>query len=226
MKVSVVIPAYNEEKFIGSCLRALLKQTEKADEIIVVDNNSTDGTARIAKEMGAIVVKEENQGMIYARNRGFNEVQYEIIARLDADTIVKENWIEKIKSNFEKDNIVAVSGPGLYYDLPRILQFKHWPFRIYAILVKKTLKMDFLFGPNMAIKKSAWEKIKGEVCLNDNDVHEDIDLTLHIAKVGKTKLDYSLAIETSARRLKNIYSFYIEYPLKLRKTFKKHSLLR
>src|ERR1035437_9820650 len=88
MKVSVVIPAYNEEKYIGACLDSLMDQKEKPDEIIVVNNNSTDNTAKIVKKYPVRLINEEQQGMIPARNRGFNEAKFEIIARTDADTIL------------------------------------------------------------------------------------------------------------------------------------------
>lgn len=86
--VSVVIPAYNEERYLAACLTSLQKQTLKNFETIVVDNNSTDKTAEIARRFGAKVVKELKQGIIPARERGFREAKAEIIARTDADTIV------------------------------------------------------------------------------------------------------------------------------------------
>ena len=102
MKVSVVIPAFNEEKYIGKCLKSVVNQIMPADEIIVVNNNCTDKTEVIAKKFGARIVKEKVQGMTPARNRGFNSVKYEIIARTDADTVVPKDWIKIIKNNFKK----------------------------------------------------------------------------------------------------------------------------
>src|SRR5258706_15392459 len=109
MKVSVVVPAYNEEKYIRACIESILNQEEKADEIIVINNNSTDKTVDILKQYPIKIVNETEQGMIQARNRGFNEAQYEIIARTDADTIVPPDWIAKIKKNFENEKLVALS---------------------------------------------------------------------------------------------------------------------
>lgn len=224
MKISVIIPAYNEEKYIGKTIQRLLEQEEKAEEIIVVDNNSKDKTAEIANGMGAKVVTETVQGMIPARNRGFNEANYEIIARLDADTLVEKDWIKRIKEDFKDEELVGVSGPAYYYTFPKILQSKSWPFRLYYLAIKRALKHDILFGPNMAIRKSAWEKVKNEVCLDDKKVHEDIDLSIHLAKYGKLKTDLNLTVATSARRWKTIYSFFIEYPIRLRKTLKSHNV--
>src|SRR6266567_2953645 len=95
LRISVVIPVYNEEKYLGKCLDSLMRQNVKADEIIVVDNNSTDNSVAIAKKYPIRVVFEKTQGMIPARNHGFNEARYEIIARTDADTILPVNWIKR-----------------------------------------------------------------------------------------------------------------------------------
>src|SRR3989344_7027794 len=134
MKISVVIPAYNEEKHIGSCLEHFLKQEEKADEIIVVDNNSTDNTAKIANKYGAVVVREVKQGMIHARNTGFNSATFEIIARTDADTYVPKNWIKLIKDNYAKNkNLAGLSGPASFYDFPISSKLQHSQWQNKAV---------------------------------------------------------------------------------------------
>lgn len=223
MKVSVVVPAYNEENYIGNCLDALMKQEEKPDEIIVVNNNSTDKTTEIAKKYDVKIINEAEQGMIQARNRGFNEAQYEIIARTDADTIVPPDWIKKIKQNFINDDIVAVSGEATTYDLSNELakQAAIQSQKSYFILMRTALGHDCLLGPNMAIRKNAWEKVKKTVCLNDNDVHEDIDLAIHLASVGKIGHDKTLIVNSSFRRFKKITS-YFEYPYRTVKSVNSH----
>lgn len=118
MRVSVVIPTYNEEKNIEKCLKHFLTQEEKPDEIIIVDNNSTDKTVEIAKSYGVRIIKETTQGMIPARNAGFNAATYEIIVRTDADTYVPTDWIKRIKENFYDELLVGVCGTAHFYDFP------------------------------------------------------------------------------------------------------------
>ncbi len=196
LTVSVIIPAYNEEKRLGDCLKSILAQTEKPDEIIVVNNNSIDQTVKIAKSFGAKVVNEHVQGMIPARNRGFNEATGDIIARTDADTRVPKNWIKRIKAGFEKDSdIVGISGPAKFYNVPSDLtDIPNWIQNAYFKSVEEVLHHDCLFGPNMAIRKSVWEKVKNKVCLNDREVHEDIDLTINQSKYGKIQFDKKLVV--------------------------------
>jgi len=216
LKISVVIPVYNEEGYIGACLESLMKQNVKADEIIVVDNNSTDDSFAIAKKYPIKIVHEKVQGMIPARNRGFNEAQYDIIARTDADTILPPNWVKRIKKVFEDETVVGVSGPANFYDLPKYVRYTRQTkfgstlIKSYNKIVKQILKHDCLYGPNYAIRKEAWEKIKSTICMDDKKVHEDLDIAIHIAPYGKVKFIYSLVVKTSVRRWKRPES-YIEY---------------
>jgi glycosyltransferase involved in cell wall biosynthesis len=92
--ISVVIPAYNAEKFIRQAIENVREQTVKVSEIVVVDNNSTDRTRQIAEELGACVVEEKKQNIAAARNRGIIESGGDWIALLDADDFWKKRKIE------------------------------------------------------------------------------------------------------------------------------------
>lgn len=221
MRVSVIIPAYNEEKYIAKCLKSLVRQEVPADEIIVVDNNSSDKTAKIAKKFGVLVIKEKKQGMTPARNRGFDKAKYEIIARCDADTIVPKNWVKKIKKNFDKSQIDALVGPVILYDLPLKTALYS---KAYLAGIRMVKNHNILMGSNMVITRAMWEKVRGEVCLLDKQVQEDIDLSLHIKEHGgHIAYDDSFTVFVSGRRIKNNpLSFFIEYPIKSIRTLSKH----
>ena len=87
MKISVVIPAYNAEKWVGRAIESVLKQTRQADEILVVDDGSVDGTAEVARSFGDKVrlIQQENAGVSVARNAGINAAVGDWIAFLDSD---------------------------------------------------------------------------------------------------------------------------------------------
>ncbi|HEX8932278.1 MAG TPA: glycosyltransferase family 2 protein, partial [Patescibacteria group bacterium] len=151
---------------------------------------------------------------------------YDIIARTDADTILPPDWIEKIKKHFQDPNLVALSGPTTFYDLPSKLSKRAAKnvHKTYLLLMKQILKHDCLFGPNMAIRKKAWEKIKDLVCLDDKKVHEDIDLSIHVAPLGKILFDRTLEVSSSFRRFKNLEKIdsYVEYPYRVVVSVQKH----
>lgn len=224
MKVSAVVITYNEEKYIKNCLESLTSQIEKADEIILVDNNSTDRTVEIAKQFPEVrIVKEEKQGMIYARNKGFDSAKYELIVRCDADTRVSKDWVKNIKAHFEKEKVDALSGPIAFYEFPKTGMQKIIT-NIYndgAILIYQHRILD---GPNMSLTKEIWEKVRDKVCLIDKDVHEDADLAMHIIKAGgKVKYFKDVVVVASGRRLiHNPSSFLLEYPWKHIKTRFRH----
>lgn len=226
MKVSVIIPAYNEEQYLGRCLESLQKQEQLADEIIVVDNNSKDSTASIATSYGARVVKEPTQGITPARNAGFNAASGDIIARCDADTILPPDWIKRIKHHFENDKLDGLTGGVLYYDLG-VIEQNSFLGNLYSLFISLLLpNVTILLGMNFMLTRKAWEAVKDEVCLNDKEVHEDIDLSIHLARHGfVVKRDPSLIAKSSARRIKNKpTSFFIEYPHRVITTvFRNHT---
>ncbi len=221
MKISVIIPAYNEEDYIAKTLESLMKQTVMPNEIIVVDNNCKDKTATIAKKFGVKVVTEKKQGMIHARNKGFDSARYELIARCDSDVILPTDWIQKILKNFETRKIDALSGPVIYYD-SFLKHTKSIPSRVYLKgLSLITGGRKYLVGPNMILTQKIWKRAKPEVTLTDASVHEDVDLSLSILRVGGIiGQDKTLVIKTSSRRIASSpNSFFLEYPMRMIKTF-------
>jgi glycosyltransferase involved in cell wall biosynthesis len=105
MRVSVVIPTYNYGRFIGDAIESVLRQTRAADEIIVVDDGSTDETEAVIAAFGDKVryIRQENAGVCAARNRGVTESSGDVIAFLDADDIWHAEKIEKQLEKFAAD---------------------------------------------------------------------------------------------------------------------------
>jgi len=219
----VVIPAYNEQKFIKRCLLSVINQEIEADEIIVVDNNSIDKTAEIARKMGVKVVHEGEQGMIPARNRGFNSSKYDIIARIDADVAVPPDWIVRIKKNFDTKRIDALTGPVILSDSKsKIISKSPLPSHLYLESLRILTKgKRYLQGPNMSLTRDIWLKVRDIVNADDSKVHEDIDLSLKIIKSGGIiGYDKKFIVYGSVRRMvTHPESFFVEYPARMVKTF-------
>lgn len=224
MKISLIIPAYNEEDFIGQCLESVMAQDTAPDEILVIDNNSTDNTAQIASSFKNVrVIHEKVQGMIPARNRGFNEAQFEVIARCDADCILPTNWITRIKQDFTTNpEIEGIAGTAVFYDFP-IKNIR--PIIANSMeQIKKTIGHYSFIGPCMIIRKKSWMKIRNNVCVDEKIVHEDVDLSIHLSESGGYIMyDNDLIVKISARRLKRKpFDILFEYPYRIVKTIQHH----
>jgi cellulose synthase/poly-beta-1,6-N-acetylglucosamine synthase-like glycosyltransferase len=201
--LTVIVPAYNEQALIGSCLDSLLSQTLPGEkyEIIVIDNNSTDLTAKIALDRGIRVEKELVKGYVHAIRKGIEISQTEYIAFTDADCIVPCDWLERIILHFdESTQIVGVGGKLAFYDIQPIVDKT---FRSILYLNKA------LPGNNMAIKREALAWIGGV----DPKVNLTVDywLTLKLRKVGKLKIDRRLVVQTSGRRFRSSFDSDIRY---------------
>jgi len=226
MKISVIIPVYNEEKYIANCLKCLANQTTKANEIIIIDNNSTDRTINVVKKfikkLPLKILKEKKQGIIACRNKGFNSAKGDILVRIDADTQQPKNWLYQVKKNFEKNKkIDALTGLVTFYDLPFSFPFYS---KIILYLFKSLTGTFPLWGPGMVVTKKAWEKIKNKICLNEKEVHEDFDIAIHLYQNNlKIIYDPNFISFTSGRRIKkNPLSFFIEYPWRMIKMIIAH----
>lgn len=111
MKISVVIPVYNEEKHIRACLKALVHNTRKPDEILLADGGSTDRTRRIAAQFPEVTVLNNPRKTAAAgRNVGIRHAAGDVIAFTDGDCIVSENWLEEIEKAFRTCRLDGLGG--------------------------------------------------------------------------------------------------------------------
>lgn len=107
MKVSVIIPAYNEEQSITDCLNSLLKQSYKDIEIIIIDDGSTDKTREIIKTFPVKLLEQKHLGPAVARNKGAKEAKGRILVFVDADMVFDEKFIEKLTEPIKEGKAVG-----------------------------------------------------------------------------------------------------------------------
>lgn len=208
-KLSIVVIAYNEEAYIGPCLDAIQSQIIPPDEVILVNNNSTDKTVEIAKKYPFVrVIHEYEQGMIPARNAGFNAAKGDLLARIDADTRIPPDWSKKVHAILDSsaETICGVAGPQYFYAInnPILRKLVSDMLSEYGFFGVSRIMLghDTLFGSNMVITKAAWNRVADEVCHDGQEVHEDIDLAIHIGKYGPILFDKQLIAGISARPLR------------------------
>lgn len=225
--VSIIIPVYNEADQIKPCLAAIAKQTVMPDEVIVVDNNSTDGTAVLARQFPFVrVLTEHRQGAVHARNAGFDAAQSEIIGRIDADTILAPDWIESVQHLFVHGGPDAASGSVTYHGMvaSRVLNKVDFGLRRYFAWA---LGREYaLQGANMALRASAWRNSKKLMC-NQGGIHEDFDLAIHLREVGFTTVFApKMCASVTFRQAGSHWRDFTSYVLLHSGTYARHKRIR
>lgn len=207
VEVSVVIPAFNEEKYIENTLFSLLKSEQKTSinyEVVLVDNNSSDKTIERAlkfkKGMNLRIVHEKKQGRGPARARGFKEAKGAIILSADADTIFYKGWVEDLASQITGE-VVATTSTCKIVDSSPVTNCLFNFFQPKVMVLYKLLAGHFwLSGFSFGILKSVYTQSGGfDVNLQ---AQEDMDLGFRVAKLGRIKC-IKKAVVFSGRRFKD-----------------------
>lgn len=205
MKISIVMTAYNEEELLPKALKSVFSQDFSKDdyEVIVVDNNSTDKSAEIAKSFGAKVISETRQGYVFALCKGTKEAKGEVIAVTDSDTLVATNWLSQIAKSFEGKNVVAVTGMADMRNLGFITKIISYLAFYLFVKFNFLIGKPHLSGFNFALKKEALEKVGG--IDTDYKMSPDVEIGLRIKKYGKVLFNTKMLAHTSNRRWKDGY---------------------
>lgn len=225
LTLTIVIPVFNEQNHLKACLSAIAAQTVLPDEVIVVDNNSTDNSVALAKQFPFVrLLNEKKQGVLYAKNRGFSAARGDIIGRIDADSILPPRWVESVKKFMSDNTFAALTGPVNYYDMPLPETNYHLDHWMRASIYNWSPKSPFLFGSNMAIRSKVWKEMKDNLC-GDTYMHEDLDLAIHLYKSGQKILYTSqLLAGASGRRYNDSPSRFYRYISMYRQTYLRHGL--
>jgi len=203
VRVSVVVPSYNDAVMLEQCLTALDAQTRPADEVVVVDNGSTDATVDVALAHGARVIAEAKRGIPQATAAGLDAATGEIVGRLDADSVPPRDWVARIAAAFEDPELDVLSGPGEYYGATRLQRWygERLQMPIYYGPIAWLFGHQVVFGSNFAIRAEAWCAIRGIVHRDDREVHDDFDIAINLLPGMGVRFDRSLVVGVSARPL-------------------------
>jgi glycosyltransferase involved in cell wall biosynthesis len=215
LSIAVIIPAFNEATYIADCLKAIGRQTRPADLVIVVDNNCTDDTVAIARQFPFVrVVHETHQGLTHARNRGFDEAasQVDILCRTDADGRPSANWLAVIESAFAADpHLVGLTGRMKVYGSRLNLVFLGLYMSVYGLTRLLLGGKEYLRGPNTALRSSVWPQLRQEVTLDDALVHEDMDLSVRLSRMGKLGRTPRMRVAVHVRTIRKSPRAAVEY---------------
>lgn len=219
LTLSLIIPAYNEERYIGACLDSIAAQSIKPLEVIVVDNNSVDKTSEIAsKYPGVSVLHEKRQHQVFAQAAGFNHAMGDILGRIDADSILPTDWVEKVIESFgDEPKLVAVTGGGDPYDVP-LKWVGSAIFHGYIYIAGLVGGQRMLWGANCALRRSVWQKIKNQVLMRD-DIWEDYDMAFCLKKHGKIGYISDNLVGVSFRSIHTTFAEHVSYQWRSVRTF-------
>lgn len=194
MKVSIIIPVYNEQGFIKKSIESIINQTTKPQKVIYVNDSSTDETRNIIKEFSEkhewidLIDHESNQQhepgskIVKAFNFGLKNlnISYDIICKFDADIIIPNNYVERLVNIFSNNNNVGIAGGNLY-----IFKRGKW-------LYEKIAAKSHVRGPIKAYRRKCFEEING---LKSSIGWDTVDVLLAQKKGWKIYTDKSLVVK-------------------------------
>jgi len=190
-KVSISIPVFNGEETIKEVIEAINSQSIKFDEIILINDCSTDNTMKIVDSFPNIkkINNNENKGLSYCRNLGIKSSRNQIVAGIDADVVLDKYWLENIIENLKDDTVMC--GGNL---IEKYIDNKYNKWR--SIYYKQNWGLNdlpnppFLYGCNTIQKKSTWEALNG-YDENFRSNGEDVDYSKRLTNIKNYKLFYS-----------------------------------
>lgn len=193
---TVVIPAWNEAKYLPATLRALEAQTHQPSEVIVVDNASRDATAEIARSWGATVLHCETRGVAHARQMGLLHARTDWVATTDADSKPVREWLGYLAA--AAPGRVALYGPMRFFGLaepyPVLTQMSYSLF----LHICRVIGKPNMGAANMAYSRQAALLVGGYAPV---EAYEDVILGQELARIGEVLYVPGALVETSSRRL-------------------------
>jgi glycosyltransferase involved in cell wall biosynthesis len=211
-RFSVVVPAYNEGAYLGRTLASLQAQDfEGPYEIIVVDNNSDDDTAEVARSFGVQLAREPESGVCAARQRGAEVASGEILVSTDADTVHPPDWLRRIDATFRQgDGAVAVAGPCRYEG--EHSWTKAYPALLFGLVARifgRTGVVLYVSATNLAMTRAAFPGYDR----SQTQGGDELDLLRRLRRGGRVVWDRGNVVITSPRRLQRglLYNFFVTF---------------
>jgi Glycosyltransferases, probably involved in cell wall biogenesis len=219
MDISVVIPAFNEEKYIEKCLKSLRDQKFDGNyEIIVADNSSEDNTVKVVEKYADKVVVHERGSISFGRQKGAEAARYPAIAFTDADTFIAPDWLARLSASLERENVVGVHGQLMPLDGNTIengfCRYVLPPYSTFMVGINQPC----VPGSNFAVMREAFHKVGG---FNTKLVTaEDVELCKRIKREGRFLFNRNAIVYVSTRRIRKwgyfrLLTFHISNTIKI-----------
>ena len=200
--LSVVVPVLNDAEHLTVLLDLLARQSRAPDEIIIVDNGSTDDSSYWAEAAGARVVHQPLPGILAAAAAGYEAATGEVIIRCDADTRPPSDWVHRIDEHFTRsEELGALTGPGRFYDLPGIrgAAASFFYASAYFLGIGGAVARVPLWGSNMAFRREIWPAVREQLDLQILGIHDDLEFTCKLGPGTITRFDRKLRVGAAGR---------------------------
>lgn len=203
---SVVVPVKDDAAELRGLLEALARQTVPPLEIIVVDNASTDDSARIADQAGCRVLSEPRPGIAAAASIGYDAARGDLILRCDADSRPGPTWVAAHRAAHQAPardrEVVAVTGPARFrLPFPLDLVTSALYLGGYIVATGAALGHVPLFGTTMSLRRTWWQEVRGGVSASA-EVHDDMDLSFRVRPHETVRYAPSVMVRMSPRALR------------------------
>lgn len=200
--VQFVVPAHNEEKHLGACLDSVCRQRldssqwdrdgQRTISFVVVDNQSTDGTAQIARDKGGEVISIVPGNAGRARNAGANLCNAQFIAFVDADCVLPPDWLQRCLVHFQQSDVIAVGSVQALADDDAPWVEREWLATTIKASTDESERVEWLPAFNLILRGDAFRSIGGfnealETC-------EDSDLSFRLSEQGVLIRDYTCPV--------------------------------
>lgn len=200
-----MIPVKDDREALERVLGDLASQTRAADEIVIVDNAGSQDLSDLASRYGLRLLHEPTPGIAAAASTGYDAARFSVIARCDADSRLSADWIERIAESFGEQDVGAVSGPGHFYGYPSGARRRRAASAAYMGLYRASMHAALghppLFGSNCAFRNEAWRAVRDRVHRSRTDIHDDVDLSVHLGEEYRIVWNSALRVGVSADAL-------------------------
>ena len=203
--VAIVIPVRNDRGYLERCLRSIAAQSVAPDELIVVDNGDNGDLRGLAERYGFRIVVEPVVGIPAATGTGYDAASAEVLARIDADSVLPPHWVQAAVERFSDPAVEAATGWAWMPNASRLASSLGVAAYVGGYTVAAGLGLGHrpLWGSSMLVRRRVWTGVREQFCRRDQRVHDDLDLSVHLPPGTRVIRDRRLSVGISSRPLRD-----------------------
>lgn len=201
LTLSIVVPVRNDRDRLERLLASVAAQSVAPDEIVIVDNGGNGDLGPLAARYGCRVVPEPVVGIPAAASTGLDAASGDLLARVDADTVLPPDWVRDARERFADPAVEAVTGWAWLPSAPSLASRLLITAYLggYTVLAGVALGHRPLWGSSALLRRELWLAVRDDVCRHDQRVHDDLDLSIHLPPGTRVLRDRRLSVGVSTR---------------------------